>query len=84
VDVHFRVKGHIEIYHRAQVFDIEAARRDIGSYKYIAAAVGEKCQHFGAVFLLQVSVNAQGVEFVFDKVGLKVPALLLGVAENKG
>ena len=81
MDVHFGVRRDIDIDHRFQLIDVEAARGDVGSHQYRAAAIGELHQHLVAFALLQFTVQGQGDEAFGAQQLQQVATLLACIAK---
>ena len=84
VRVHFNVWRDVDIDHRFELLDIQAARGHIGGHQHRTTAVGKLHQHLVAVALFQVAMQGQRA----DALGLQhihqVTTLLFGIAKGQG
>ncbi len=83
MDVDFGVGRDVDVDHRLEVGDVEAARRDVGRHQHRAAAIGELHQHLVAFALLELAEQGQRAEALGLQHLHQVAALLLGVAEGE-
>jgi hypothetical protein len=85
MDMDLGVRRDIDVDHRLQLVDVEAARGDVGGDQHRAAAVGELHQHLVAFALLHLAVQGQGDEaFGAQHLVQQVAALLARIAEGQG
>ena len=84
MDVNFAVGRDIDVDHRFQLLDVEAARGDVGGDQYRAAAIGELHQHLVAFALFHLAMQGEGDEAFGAQDLEQVAALLAGIAEGQG
>ena len=77
-------RGDIDVDHRLEPLDVEAAGGHVGGHQHRAAAVGELDQHLVALALVELAVEGECRDAMAVQHVDEVAALLAGVAESQG
>ena len=84
VNIIFRMMRRVEVEHVADIGNVDAAGRHVGTDQQVDAAGLERLQRFGAFGLHHVAMQGPGIKAMLDQRAMNNGDVLLAIAEDEG